>query len=275
MAYRNTISLSDAEASFLTTLAASGKQIFATKDAYDVLGEGRATRDALARLVDKGWLERLEKGKYLIVPLEAGPNRTWTEDAYVVAGHLVSHAMVSYWSALNYWNLTEQIPRVTYVQTTARKERRTLQVLGMRFRIVRVKPRKFFGCHAYHAGRFKVQVTDREKTIIDCLDRPELSGGVAQVTEALLAGDGDFNWDRMTNYLRRFGSGAVVKRLGFLVESVKLTHAPKRAMLHEWLDLLTAGISRLDPSTPRKPHRIVTRWRIEINLPEEGLREQT
>ncbi|WP_419857803.1 type IV toxin-antitoxin system AbiEi family antitoxin domain-containing protein [Candidatus Palauibacter irciniicola] len=275
MTYRNIISLSDTEASFLTTLAASGKQIFATKDAYDVLGEGKATRDALARLVDKGWLERLEKGKYLIVPLEAGPNRTWTEDTYVIAGHLVSHATVGYWSALNYWNLTEQIPRVTYVQTTARKERRTPQVLGMRFRIVRVKPRKFFGCHAYRAGQFRVKVTDREKTIIDCLDRPELSGGVAQVSEALLGGDGDFDWDLMTSYLRRFGSGAVVKRLGFLVESVKLTHAPKQAMLNEWLDLLTAGISRLDPSTPRKPHRIATRWRIEINLPEEGLREQT
>ena len=136
------ISLSDAEASFLTTLAASGKQIFATKDGYDVLGKGKATRDALARLVDKGWLERIEKGKYLIIPLEAGPDRTWTEDAHVIAGHLVSPSMVSHWSALNYWNLTEQIPRVTYVQTTARKENRRPRVLGMQFRIVRVKSRK-------------------------------------------------------------------------------------------------------------------------------------
>ena len=275
MTYHNIISLSHAEASFLTSLAASGKQIFATKDAYEVLGEGRATRDALARLVDKGWLERIEKGKYLIIPLEAGPDRTWTEDAYVIAGHLVSHAVVGYWSALNYWKLTEQVPRVTYVQTTARKERRTPQVLGMRFRIVRVKPRKFFGCHVYRAGEFQVEVTDREKTIVDCLDRPELSGGVGQVGEALLAGDGDFDWDRMTDYLHRFGSGAVVKRLGFLVESVELTHPPERAVLHGWLDLLTAGISKLDPSTPRKPHRIATRWRIEVNLPEEGLRRRT
>ena len=275
MAYHNIISLSDAEASFLTSLAASGKQIFATKDAYEVLGEGKATRDALARLVNKGWLERIEKGKYLIVPLEAGPDRTWTEDAYVIAGHLVSPAMVGYWSALNYWNLTDQVPRITHVQTTARKERRTPQVLGMRFRIARVKPRKFFGCHAYRAGESQVRVTDREKTILDCLDRPDLSGGVGEVREALLAGDGDFDWDQVTDYLRRFGSGAVVKRLGFLVDSVELAHPPERALLHEWLDLLTAGISRLDPSTPKKPHRIATRWRVEVNLPEEGLRSRT
>ena len=130
MAYHNIISLSDAEASFLTTLAASGKQIFVTKDGYDVLGKGKTTRDALARLVDKGWLERIEKGKYLIVPLEAGPDRTWTGDAHVIAGHLVSPSMVSHWSALNYWNLTEQVPRVTYVQTTVRKENRRPRVLA-------------------------------------------------------------------------------------------------------------------------------------------------
>ena len=275
MAYHNIISLSDAEASFLTTLAASGKQIFATKDAYDLLGKAKATRDALGRLVDKGWLERIEKGKYLIVPLEAGPDRTWTEDAHVIAGHLVSPGMVSYWSALNYWNLTEQVPRVTYVQTTARKENRRPRVLGMQFRIVRVKPRKFFGSHGYRAGEYQVEVTDREKTIVDCLDRPDLSGGLGQVGKALLSGDGDFDWDRTTMYLRRFGSGAVVKRLGFLVETLELTHPPEPRLLDEWLDLRTAGISKLDPSTPREPHRIATRWRIEVNLPEEGLLRRT
>ena len=274
MTYHNIISLSNAEASFLATLAARGKQIFTTKDGYDVLGEGKATRDALGRLVDKGWLERIEKGKYLIIPLEAGPDRTWTEDAHVIAGHLVSPAMVSHWSALDYWNLTEQVPRVTCVQTTTRKENRKPRVLGMQFRIIRVKPRKFFGSHGYRAGESQVEVTDREKTIVDCLDRPELSGGVCQVGRALLEGDGDFDWDRITGYLRRFGSGAVVKRLGFLVEALALTHPPEPRMLGEWMGLLTAGISRLDPSTPRDAHRIATRWRIEVNLPEEGLLRQ-
>lgn len=275
MPYHTIISLSNAEASFLTTVAAKGKEIFATEDAYDVLGEDRATRDTLDRLVDKGWLERIEKGKYLIVPLEAGPDRTWSEDAHVVAGHLVSPSMVAYWSALNYWNLTEQIPRITYVQTTARKENRTPTVLGMKFRIVRVKPEKFFGGYTYHAGDSPVQVTDREKTIVDCLDRPDLTGGVAEVVKALDAGDGDIDWARLTRYLRRFGSGAVVKRLGFLVESLELAHPPAPQLLHEWTELLTAGISKLDPSTPRKPHRIVTRWRVEVNLPEEGLLSPT
>lgn len=46
-----------------------------------------------------------------------------------------------------------------------------------------------------------VQVTDREPSIVDCLDRPDLSGGVAEVARGLDAGDGDFDWARLTEGL--------------------------------------------------------------------------
>jgi predicted transcriptional regulator of viral defense system len=271
MTYHTIISLSHAEATFLTELAAEGKEIFTTREAYRILGPGKPTRDTLERLVDKGWLERIERGKYLIVPLEAGPDRVWTEDALVLASHLVNPSMVAYRSALSHWNLTDQVPRVTYVQTPVRKENRTPVVLGMRFRIVRVKGEKFFGGHTVRVGESPVQVTDPEKTLIDCLDRPELSGGVAEVARALREENGETDWKRATGYLRRFRSGAVVKRLGFLVESMALSHPPEPGILDQWQDLLTAGISLLDPSSPREAHRIATRWRMGVNLPEDGL----
>ncbi|NJD18292.1 MAG: hypothetical protein FIA95_03290 [Gemmatimonadetes bacterium] len=113
MTYHNIISLSHAEAAFLSGLAAEGKEIFTTRDAYRILRPGKPTRDTLGRLVDKGWLQRIERGKYLIVPLEAGPERVWTEDALVLAGHLVSPSLVAYWSALSRWSLTDHVPRVT------------------------------------------------------------------------------------------------------------------------------------------------------------------
>jgi len=269
MTYTNIISLSDTEASLLTELAGNGKEIFTTRDAYRILGPGKPTRDALVRLVDKGWLQRIEKGKYLIVPLEAGPDRVWAEDALVIAAHLVSPSLVAYWSALRYWNFTDQVPRVTYVQTPARKENRTPLVQGMRFRIVRVKEERFFGGRTAQIGGSPVQVTDPEKTFIDCLDRPDLSGGVAEVARALR--EEEIDWKRLTEYLRRFRSGAVVKRLGFLVESIGLSHPPEPRTLDQWQDLLTAGINLLDPSSPREAHRIATRWRMGVNLPEDGL----
>ena len=170
--------------------------------------------------------------------------------------------MVGYWSVLNYWNLTEQVPRVTHVQTTARKENPRPRLLGMQFRIVRVKPRKFFGSHAYRAGESRVEVTDREKTIVDCLDRPDLSGGLDQVGKALLAGDGAFDWDRTTMYLRRFGSGAAVKRFGFLVETLELTHPPEPRMLDDdWISALPESANSIRPlqQSPSDRHPLANR----------------
>jgi len=53
-----------------------------------------------------------------------------------------------------------------------------------RYRIVRVVERKFFGLEPLWIEGFKVHVTDKEKTIIDCLDKPQHCEGVVEVYEA-------------------------------------------------------------------------------------------
>ena len=117
-----------------------------------------------------------------------GPQREWSEDAFVLAMHLVRPASVAYWSALNYWNLTEQVPRVTYVQTTAKKHKRRIEAVGLRFQIVTVTPRKFFGNHQTFVDHNRISVTDREKTLLDGLDRPDLCGGIHEVAKAIRTG---------------------------------------------------------------------------------------
>lgn len=79
----------------------------------------------------------------MLLPLAAGRERIWFENPYVIAAHLIQPAAVAYWSALHYWNMTEHIPDVVFVQSTRRK--RPLEVLGMRFRFVTVKEAHFFG----------------------------------------------------------------------------------------------------------------------------------
>lgn len=134
-------------------------------------------------------------------PLKAGPERQWTEDAYVLATYLIDPSAIAYWSALHHWNMTEQFPRVTYVQSTARKFTRRKEVLGIRFRFVRVTSRKFFGLHRQHIDHRRYSVTDREKTILDCLDRLELAGGIAEVSKALRASSDSLDWKRVDEYL--------------------------------------------------------------------------
>jgi predicted transcriptional regulator of viral defense system len=260
--------ISTKETGFLAHLAGEGKEIFTIHDGYAYWDGDPNTPFRLRDLEEKGWLERLERGKYLIVPLEAGPEREWTENAFVIAAHLVQPAAIAYWSALHHWNLTEQVPRVTYVQTTARKFQRQKEVLGLRFRFVTVTARKFFGLHREFVDHKQFQVTDREKTLLDCLDRVDLAGGIPEVTKALRSDVDGFDWSRVDEYLERFGSGAIVKRVGFLVEAMKLDIPERSERLADWAGRLTAGLAVLDPSSRRTPHRIAKRWRLRVNVDE-------
>lgn len=267
--------LSAEEAGFLAHLSGEGKEIFTIADGYAYWDDDPNTPFRLRDLEEKGWLKRLERGKYLIVPLEAGPEREWTENAFVIAAHLTQPAAIAYWSALHHWNLTEQIPRVTYVQTTARKFQRQKEVLGLRFRFVTVTPRKFFGLHREFVDHKQFQVTDREKTLLDCLDRTDLAGGIPEVTKALRSDVDGFDWSRVDAYIERFGSGAIVKRVGFLVEAMQLDIPERSERLADWAGRLTAGLAVLDPSSGRPSARIAKRWRLRVNVDEALLRGGT
>ena len=256
------------EAEFLSTLARDDKSIFSVEQAQRFWGDPSYTANVLARLEQKGWIYRLERGTYMLVPLEAGPDREWSESALVIAGHLIHPAAVACWSALNYWTLTEQVPRSVFVQSTNRKHQSHKEVLGMTFRFVTVVEAKFFGRTERSVGGQSFYVTDREKTLLDASDRPDLSGGAAQLAQALRAGWEDLDWDRLDQYLERWPTRSAVKRLGYLVETLGLPVPDLEDRLARWRRSLSTGIALMEPGQDEDVGPIVTRWRLRVNVPE-------
>ena len=257
------MTLSAAESEFLSRLAAEGKTIFSINDARDSWVGSTAITTVLHRLEKKGWLRRVERGVYLLIPLEAGPERTWSESPLVIAPYLIQPAAVAYWSALHYWQMTEQIPRITFVQSTKRK--RSMDVLGMRFQFVAVKEARFFGILERMLNSKKFFVTDREKTLVDCANRPNLSGGVMQLALALETGYAEIDWPKLDTYLRSWEGGTVVKRLGYLIDRLRIPIPERETRLAEWQKMLTRGISPLEPGLGSSGP-VVTRWGLRINV---------
>lgn len=230
--------------------------IFTFRDALEVSGyDKNYLKLVLHRLEKGGWIERIERGRYIILPLEAERGR-YTLHEFVVGTTLVKPSAIAYWSALHYHGLTEQIPSVVFVQTISRKKRRELTVLGTRYRIVRIVRRKFFGFEPLWIEGLKIHVTDREKTVIDCLDKPQHCGGVIEVYKALRERSVDA--ERLSEYLKKFGSGAVAKRLAYLA---KLADFDVEVPGH----LIKKGVVVLDPTIPRRG-KIDRRLKLLINV---------
>lgn len=253
--------LNPTEARLLIALSGRGQDIFVTHQAEAVLRKSNAAvRKLLHGLVKRGWLQRLEKGKYLIVPLSAGPDGHYSENELVIASHLVEPYYISYWTALAHYGLTDQPTRTVYIATTRR--RKLLRLHGVTYRFITLAPSKFFGYTRVWIGDKAVKMADVAKTIIDGLDHPELCGGSVEIAKGLWRGQSELNWNKLGAYATRMGNGAVVKRLGYLLEVLDLGPASLRQRLQA---NLSAGYAVLDPLAP--PHGSYNaRWRVILNV---------
>jgi predicted transcriptional regulator of viral defense system len=209
---------------------------------------------------EKGFIERIEKGKYLIIPLGSEKGK-YTLHEFVIASYLVEPYAISYWSALHHYGLTEQIPGTVFVQTPARKKKNLMEIFGVNYQIVRVKEDKFFGIRKEWIEETPVSITDKEKTVIDCLDKPHYAGGIIEVAKAIK--NSSLNFNQLMAYALMIDNFAVVRRLGYLCDKmgVPINLPPPRSKKY----LL------LDPTMPAKGEND-PKWRLVINhdavLPE-------
>jgi len=262
---KNIPSLGHRENEFLMNFAGSDRNIFSFQQAAEFWGSASNTRIAIHRLTKKGWLYQIERGKYMIIPHEAGTERAWSADTYRIASEVVQPAVIAYWSAIRHWNWTEQLPRIIYVQTTMRKSKARRTILGVQYEFVKINNEKFFGNVKQWYGNRSILVTDKEKTLIDCADDVRRSGSLEELIKAVQEAAKQISWSKLEEYSQRFPNGAVKKRLGYLFEKL-VPELPRTAkkLLNNWQTELTAGISPL-VSGGRKSGKISKRWRILIN----------
>lgn len=266
---QNITGLGAKAAEFLITFSAQGKSIFSVKDARSFWGNPAYTTNMLNHLESKGWLRRLERGTYMILPLEAGLDRTWSESGYAAAPHLIQPAAVAYWSALHYWEMSEQIPHTVFVQSTNRKHQNKKMVLGIPFQFVTVVESKFFNNVNRTIGGKSFPITSREKTLVDALDRPDLCGGIAQLAPELKGNWSRLDWNEVDKILEKWPTKTPYKRIGYMVEVMDIPIPDQKTRLKKWQQSLSAGVSLLEPGRTRKTGPITTRWNLRINLEHE------
>jgi predicted transcriptional regulator of viral defense system len=248
------------EAQFLAKIGTH--PTFSIEDARRVLGHKKddPTRQFLERLQTKGWIRRIRRGRFAVIPLSSGEDRTPQLHEFIVAMELVSPAAIAYWSALNHHGMTEQLPRTVFVATNHPVRRPPGEVLGVNYKIVSLRPEKFFGIVKDWIDETPFMVTDREKTIIDGLDLPQYAGGVEEIGKALSTAWAQLNEAKLREYAAKIGNSAVAKRLGFLMETLGLGDVEKLRKAA----ILAPGFSPLDPTLPRHG-KYNRRWGLLIN----------
>ena len=251
----------------LRYFAASGERLIRISDAQEAgssIGIPPAKiPDLLRRLAQQGWLEPVQRGVFTLAPeITAVPLHE-----HELAMKLANPAAISHWSALQVHDLTDQLPRTTYVSTikgaTTKSSR---HVHGFDFVFIQFTPERFFGTETTWSGDSQITVTDLERTIIDAISRPKYCGDLVIAQLAVFAAGSRLDVERIVDYALKLDA-ATCKRLGWHLERFGVVETQLRRLR----EVAVRGYVRLDPSGS-KLGRCDGKWSIQENVPEGLLR---
>jgi predicted transcriptional regulator of viral defense system len=247
-----------------------GRTLFTHAEVEEITDlSAKSARNLVAGLVNRGLATRLKPGLFILVPFELGREREYLGNPYVVARELAdtSEYYVSHASAMDLHQMVTQPQLAVFV--TSPKAIRPRTVLGTEFRFVRCKREDLFGIIELWATKTeRVRVSDLERTVIDGLKQPEHCGGLTEVAKGFWMRRDAIAVPKLVDYALRLGVGAVVRRLGFLLQTFEVD-AP--AEIERLRAELTATYAPLDPLMPAEgPWN--ARWRVRVNIEPDELR---
>lgn len=226
----------------------------------------------LSLLNASGHLAILKRGVYAVrSPLFVGDIHS-----FAIVAALVQPVAISHWSALAYHGFTTQLPAMVQASTPTKvitPEMRRGQSLRPRGRAIwramdieieylHVQSVRFFGHQSVWVDNWhQVAVTDPERTALDLIARPQTFGGISAAIEILEEALPRLNLARLVDYALRYDVGAVIKRLGWILERLG---APAEALALLQEHPVTAWY-RLDPQSP-PGGSYNPRWRVNENL---------
>ena len=222
-----------------------------------------AVRELLSDMTRRGLLMRLKQGVYYIIPYEQNAE-SFMPDWHLIAEHLVKDAQhyIGYYSALQIHNLITQPSLKEQIVVSKQLRPSEIKIKNVPFQFIYHNEKHFFGAKKIWIDNFnKVLCSDLEKTFIDCLFKPDYAGGIVEIARAIYISKEKIRFDILLDYVKKFNSQAVIKRLGFLLETLEINNS----IIDELQKLKSASYVVADTELPKTGKRI-SRWSIQQNI---------
>jgi predicted transcriptional regulator of viral defense system len=243
---------------------------FSIDKAYELMSTSK--KDAVKRLLSdmakRGLLLRVKEGLYFIIPFEQDA-KTFMPDWHLLSQYLVGDTdyYIGYFSALQIHNLTTQPNLKEQIVVSKQLKPSILKVKDIPFQFIYHNESHFFGNKKIWIDSYnKVQCSDLEKTIVDCLFKPKYASGITEIAKAIHKSKNQIDYIKLFDYVVKFNSQAVIKRLGFLLELLKI----EQPVIEKLQIRRTNSFVSLEPSFP-KEGKTVFRWAIQQNLDSNSI----
>ena len=180
-----------------------------------------STRSSLLAYHRKqGRILHVRRGLYATVPWGVDP-ASMTVNPYLVAAKMTEDAVLAYHTALEFHGRAYSVHwRLVYVSAN---KSLPLTFQSREFQGAPVPPpllasgQEMFGVTSHNRSGVQLRVTNHERTLVDVLDRPDLTGSWEEIWRSLESVE-FFSLDQVVEYTRLLENATTAAKVGFFLE---------------------------------------------------------
>jgi predicted transcriptional regulator of viral defense system len=226
-------------------------------------GKPNTRKSLLTYYRNQGRIIAVRRGLYATVPLGSDPAST-PIDPYLVAAKMSVDAVLAYHTALEFHGKAYSV--YTMLHYVSAHKSLPLKFQAHEFKRapvphrLREKGKEMFGVTLYKRSGVELRVTNLERTFVDVLDRPDLTGSWEEIWRSLESVE-FFDLDQVVEYVLLLENATTAAKVGFFLEQ------HKEALLVD-----DAHLNPLRSLRPSQPHYFIRgkrkgcQWVKEWNL---------
>ncbi len=212
-----------------------------------------------------GRVVRVRRGLYAVIPAGASPG-SYPVDPFLIAAKLTTDAFLSHHTALEFHGRAYSVQErfiYTASRPLGRLMFRTHVFRGAKFpQVLHRAGKESFGVLTAERAGMELRVTSLERTLVDVLNRPDLSGSWEEIWRSLESVE-FFDLDKVVEYALLLENSTTGAKVGFFLEQHR-----------EPLMVEDRHLKALHDLRPRQPHyldrakrisgRLVSEWNLVV-----------
>lgn len=183
-------------------------KIFRKKDIVSMLSDENAAKELLRRYNQNGLIMRVRRDLYVATDLVT---KTSIASKFEIGSQITPSSYLSHHSALEYHGLGHQL--FYEIQVSSKERFNNFEFNGIKYMFSESKFE--FGIFTPYADSF-IRVTDLERTVLDCINQIDRSGGLEEMLECftLIA---YLDENKLVEYMKLFNKQIIYQKTGFIL----------------------------------------------------------
>ena|SRR3989338_2676183 len=221
---------------------------------------------ALQYHLTKKHLARIRRG-YYVVTNDYFPGVHIESDYLLIAGRMAQDAIISYHTAMEFHALAYSVSSIIYFNS----DERIGKIVGEHGQYQRsghpsaLKPDNvFLETKRHDRSGMDIRVTTVERTLVDCLHRPDLAGGLEEIWRSFESIN-FLDITRLIRYALQLGNATTIAKLGFFLEQHQEHFSVKEAQLDQLVQHKPISRHYMEKSSKGSVKNL-SRWNLIVPL---------